>query len=294
MAMALSALLLASTLMSSPLPVTAVAGSSSALAGVVENGQSKRVEISYEGRAIGLKIGEMSMTADIGPRGYTAKGSLQTAGVARWFSKYNISTSSTGRVENSALQSVRYDSRNRDGKKNRQVRLDWTPQDVSVFADPWFGNYDWNPNQQQRLSGIDPVSALLNLSLGRGVTPERPCGSPISVFDGKQRYDLRLTYIGKTQVREKGYRGPAAKCQVSFIPIAGFQPKEKDEKSDLEGAYFYLTDFATVGFTAPVVIEVNTGSVGKVRLVAQTAKVTTIPGQRAQTVPVATQAAAKN
>jgi len=53
------------------------------------------------------------------------------------------------------------------------------------------------------------------------------CNQMLPVFDGKSRFDLVLKPKKRVLVQNSSataYSGPAAVCQVKFIPISGYQP----------------------------------------------------------------------
>ena len=48
------------------------------------------------------------------------------------------------------------------------------------------------------------------------------CRHTLPIFDGQQRYDLKLAFKRMDKVTaEKGYAGPVVVCSVSYEPIAG-------------------------------------------------------------------------
>src|SRR5215472_9629421 len=48
------------------------------------------------------------------------------------------------------------------------------------------------------------------------------CRHTLPIFDGRQRYDLKLAFKRMDKVTaEKGYAGPLVVCSVSYEPIAG-------------------------------------------------------------------------
>jgi hypothetical protein len=48
------------------------------------------------------------------------------------------------------------------------------------------------------------------------------CRHTLPIFDGQQRYDLKLAFRRMDKVTaEKGYAGPVVVCSVSYEPIAG-------------------------------------------------------------------------
>lgn len=84
------------------------------------------------------------------------------------------------------------------------------------------------PITQRHLAGIfDPVGAFLvavddpaNLD-GRSI-----CNRTVKVFDGWQRYDVRLAYK-ETRPAPAGYRGDVTVCGARYVPIAGHRPSRE-------------------------------------------------------------------
>jgi Protein of unknown function (DUF3108) len=70
---------------------------------------------------------------------------------------------------------------------------------------------------------VDPLTAVLFFDCchRRNVVP-RACRRTLPIFDGHQRYDLKLAFKHMDKVTaEKGYAGPVVVCSVSYEPIAG-------------------------------------------------------------------------
>lgn len=73
---------------------------------------------------------------------------------------------------------------------------------------------------------IDPVSGMLMRTPGNGnpLSPEA-CQRTIPVFDGRMRFDLKMSFRRMDVVRaQKGYQGPAVVCSIVFVPVAGYVP----------------------------------------------------------------------
>jgi hypothetical protein len=74
---------------------------------------------------------------------------------------------------------------------------------------------------------IDPVTGMLMRTPGNGdpLSPEA-CRRTIPVFDGRMRFDLRMSFRRMDVVRaQKGYQGPAVVCSIQFVPVAGYVPE---------------------------------------------------------------------
>ena len=74
-----------------------------------------------------------------------------------------------------------------------------------------------------RRSIVDPLTAVLFSTAAGGETlSQEACRRTLPIFDGHQRYDLKLAFKRMDKVTaEKGYAGPVVVCSVSYEPIAG-------------------------------------------------------------------------
>jgi hypothetical protein len=90
---------------------------------------------------------------------------------------------------------------------------------------------------------VDPLTAVLfsAATAGETLSPEA-CRRTLPIFDGHQRYDLKLAFKRMDKVTaEKGYAGPVVVCSVSYEPIAGHRAsmplvKYLSENRDMEMA----------------------------------------------------------
>src|SRR6516165_136558 len=80
--------------------------------------------------------------------------------------------------------------------------------------------------QANRQGIVDPLTAMLFSAAAAGEGLARDvCRHTLPIFDGQQRYDLKLAFKRMDKVTaEKGYAGPVVVCSVSYEPIAGHRP----------------------------------------------------------------------
>ena len=80
------------------------------------------------------------------------------------------------------------------------------------------------PVQPEHKRGVtDPISAVLMPQLSKG-GPGEPgnCDRTLPVFEGTERFDIRMSYLRTEIVKTlKGYEGPAVVCRASYKAIAG-------------------------------------------------------------------------
>lgn len=188
-----------------------------------------KVDARYAATLAGIPIGRGAWVIDIADDQYTAAASGTTAGIVRLFASGQGSSASRGHVRNGNLLPSTYASNLVSERKSEELRIvlqNGVVRDVSVEPP--------SPPQPERLPvtdahrrGVtDPMSAALLRVAGTAhpIGPEA-CNRTIAVFDGRMRFDLRLSFKRLESVRsERGYEGPVAVCAVGFNPIAGYVP----------------------------------------------------------------------
>jgi hypothetical protein len=236
------------------------------------------LEIDYEGvvpvPVLGrTKAASASFVADVGPKGYAVNSHARAEGVVDWFVDYNLDVVATGAVTPYGLRPLRYDSHNKDGKKNRHVIVEFSPYEVVVSVTPKFG--DWGfpaTTKSQMLEAVDPLSAIIEMTLRAEATPANPCGGPLRIFDGKQRYDLRLKFVQRLSWKSKVYTGPAIKCDFEYIEIAGFKNRTAEQKAkdraDMQWSNMILAELNGGTLTPPIKVEGRSKKRGKMTVQA--------------------------
>jgi hypothetical protein len=213
-----------------------------------------------------------SMIADFGPASYAIRATARAEGLIDWLVNDSLDVQSNGSITEGGLVPRRYVSLNTDGSADRRVRVDFLPSEVRIQAAPPFGDLGHPAaTLAQRLEAMDPLTALARLALGVGATAENPCGPALRIFDGKQRYDLRLTFSGRVQVRSRAFTGSAIDCAVEYVEIAGFREKTDErralERANVEWSNILLAEMPG-GLTPVLKIEARTRQRGKLTLQA--------------------------
>jgi hypothetical protein len=73
-----------------------------------------------------------------------------------------------------------------------------------------------------RQGNVDPLTAMLFSSSTIGALSQEACRRTLPIFDGQQRYDLKLAFKRMDKAAaEKGYAGPVVVCSLRYEPIAG-------------------------------------------------------------------------
>jgi hypothetical protein len=108
----------------------------------------------------------------------------------------------------------------------RIVLQNGTVKDVSINPPPP-PHPDRIPVPDAHRRGVvDPMSAaLIRVAGSSEPISAEACNRNIAIFDGRMRFDLRLSFKRFETVRaQRGYEGPVAVCAVRFAPISGYIP----------------------------------------------------------------------
>jgi hypothetical protein len=173
----------------------------------------------------GINLGTVGLKSSFEGPNYAAVSRLKTAGVVNSFYEAVIDASSVGTFEGNALRPQKYDSSYNGEKSNQKVSLAYMGGDIQLLSDPPYNVDRFPVTEEQKQNTVDPLSGIIYSVAAVSVTPDKPCGDTVRVFDGRRRYDVELSYVGKDEISTSdGYSGPAIKCEMRYKQIAGFKP----------------------------------------------------------------------
>lgn len=132
------------------------------------------------------------------------------------------------------------------------------------------------PVKDGHLKGVlDPLSAVMALAR---TAAANPCDRKLAIFDGKQRFDLLLSYKRQEHVREtrpSGQPGVAVVCRVRYQPIAGHKANEETRAmAAADGIEISLRPVPSANVFVPHQIVIPTGA-GTVKLTASRIQIVT-------------------
>ncbi len=199
-------------------------------------------EADYSAYYLGLKLMETGVEAEFGPKTYGVRSMYKTGGLLAWAKKDQIRSMVRGRTDGEALKPDYFEHRD-ILEHGRTVQMAFTPEDIEVTATPPYSSFGDPPaTQADRQGSLDLVSGIMQTAMNVGDDPDWPCGPDVPIFNGKERYNLRMAHAGAEEADLDAYEGPVIACHVYYMPLAGFDaddvPKEK-----------YLNTPITVWFT---------------------------------------------
>jgi hypothetical protein len=182
-----------------------------------------KLEARYGVTMAGITIGQAAWSVDIASDRYTSTASGKASGMMSVLVKGEGVVSARGAVVDGRLSPVTFVSTvtHDDDKSDTRMALDnGTVKDLAAETPKPVA--DRVPVTETHRKGIvDPVSALLVPMAADGLGKDA-CERVLPVFDGRRRYDLKLSFKRMDKVKaERGYGGPVVVCAVGFIPRAG-------------------------------------------------------------------------
>ena len=162
---------------------------------------SLSVSTVYEGSLL-IKLLDMRMHARIAGGRFSTDVHVESSGAVSFIRRFDINAASVGSFDHDRPVPAAYVQHSLEGRKRSSRTLVWRAP--SPVADPL--------TQGLRLTATPLTSA--------------PCPGVMPTSDGKQRYDLVLTYLGRGALAP-GQQGlgliQPVQCRLDFRPISGFK-----------------------------------------------------------------------
>lgn len=189
-----------------------------------------KVTAKYEVTFNGFDIGDFRFESSIEPRKtYALSGRAKLSllmGTFKWSGK----TESNGKLVGGEPVPVEHTVEYKGGSKKGSVLVNFDKGRVSntVLLPPRSPSPKTVPLTEKHLEGVfDPLTAVMAMTRGR---VENPCNQTIPIFDGKQRFDLVLSFSRQQRIKEAQPSGEpelAYVCRVRYLPIAGHKNDSK-------------------------------------------------------------------
>jgi hypothetical protein len=223
-----------------------------------------RFDGTYTAFAKGMAAGEFSYHYSQLAGAYQISALRRLTGFLRLLAgnRQDFSYSVNGAVANGQLRPANY--QHSGGSRRRVVHATFTGDDIITTAAPAMGMGRPPATTAQRRGAVDQLTAIADLM----ISPGDPCSGTVRVYmDGRSRFDFVLTPAGLVHVDSSVFKGPALRCDVRFVPIAGFSDPQQTQQLT------FVFARTQSGLYAPLQIEMPTNDAGLVRLVAQSIRV---------------------
>ena len=192
-----------------------------------------RLEASYTITFARIPVGNIVTVLELGASEYAVSATGHAGGVMRSLVSGEAAFAARGTVKDGRAVPASFTSRIAAADENVDVTMvlnEGTVAKLTIVPPP---AGDRVPVTEADRRGIlDPLSAFLlprppattNGVAGADLSPDA-CQRTLPIFDGLQRYDVKLAYKRMDKVAaDKGYAGPVVVCSVGYQPIAGHRP----------------------------------------------------------------------
>lgn len=225
---------------------------------------SGKVDATYNILLGGLTIGRFALDTQFDGKGYTIIVRGSTSGVSRFVSDGKGYLKSSGRMVGSRVLPGAYllDT-SENGQRNSSVSMQMkagTIQNVAAMP-PLAKRADRVPLLPQHKRNIfDPLSAMI-VPLPKG-NMGSACNRTVPVFDGWQRFDVKLSYKGTAEVggQDGSYRGTVAVCSARYVPVAGHRPTREaiEYMQNNKALEVWLAPVESLGVMIPYRMQIGT------------------------------------
>lgn len=213
--------------------------------------------IDYSGSLSILPIGKLVIRGELSRDSYTMRADMRTSGLGKLNKSSGLVSNSLGMYGPDGIKPTEHIIQKND-KKNRRTEIAYNAEsapDVSIV--PPRGSMGVPPaTDEEKRDATDALSGILKLMMTGHSFEDRPCTGIIPIFDGKQRYNLRLEAAGVKNIRQKSYSGEVLRCHVYMETVSGYDPEdllsEEEASTPLEA---YLANYDEAGLWIPVKFE---------------------------------------
>lgn len=196
------------------------------------------VKATFQIKASGLILGRGTMEARIAPDNYEVGIAAKVSGLASLLAGGEGSATAHGFYTGDRLSPANYQIENTAGSFNNNIRMAMRANAVTseTITPPTMPAPDRVPlTDGSRKGVIDPLSAFLfPVASADDALKPSACNRTLKIYDGRQRYDIKLSYKRTEDVKDKGdFEAKAVVCGASWKPIAGHR-KERIETKQME------------------------------------------------------------
>ncbi|WP_299471343.1 DUF3108 domain-containing protein [uncultured Roseibium sp.] len=204
----------------------------SAFAIALTTGQASSADLymKYKLYAVGLPIGSGVLNVDLDNTSYSIDASGGTAAFGKLVSdgKGNVSVrgDNTGGQLSPQKFSLDVNSEDETGTITMQMSKGALKK-VAVNPPQDRMNERIKVTRDHLKNVLDPLTAAV-FPAPKGLSKES-CNRTLSLFDGKERYNVHLSYKSKRNARtaDGRFNGKVLVCRARYEPVAGHRPKRK-------------------------------------------------------------------
>jgi hypothetical protein len=186
-------------------------------------GHAESLDASYTISFARIRVGDITATVVFSPTEYAMSARGRAGGLMKALMDSEGSFTTRGTVTDSHPVPTNFTSKIVSNAQTSDVTMALDDGSVKeLVATPLSSQGRVPVTEANRQGIVDPLTAMLFSSAATGPLSQEACRRTLPIFDGHQRYDLKLAFKRMDKVvNEKGYAGPVVVCSLRYEPIAG-------------------------------------------------------------------------
>jgi hypothetical protein len=235
-------------------------------AGLAAPGAETTLKANYLITIAGITIGRVDADSRFSPTGYATTISGSTYGISRFVSDAHAVLAGNGRINGTRVAPAAYNLETNEKGFETHVSMAMRGGSIVdlVAAPRLVAAPDRVPvTPVHKRNVVDPVGAFV-VSVPHGGPNAGPaaCDRTVKVFDGWQRYDIRLFYKDTRKADGTGdnYSGDVFVCGAHYVPVAGHRQNRDSVKAmvDNQRLEVWLAPVADTRYLIPYRIVIGT------------------------------------
>jgi hypothetical protein len=199
-----------------------------------------RFALTYDGFGLGfVPVGGVTVDADVAEDSYDISATIRSRGILNLFERTDIQANSSGLIEAGVVRWRRYELDHHYSRKHRTISMQADESGAIVSQiEPIYRTWgDPAATEEQRRTSRDPLSNVVAMSIDVGRS--RRCEGTYPTFDGRFHYLLQLGGGDIDQYEGGGYEGEVLKCELAYIAVSGFNPRDAGRRRIPEGEVWF-------------------------------------------------------
>jgi len=185
----------------------------------------QRLSLAYDVFYGGIKASFLEVDIEHSTLTYRLRSRAIAKGPFGWLTGFVSQAESEGAVNQKQIRLRQHKARSEWFGELRSVLLRPNGDGaLHVKVDPLPQDDNRDPVEPSSTVGtLDPLTA--SFKAAREIDRTRGCAQKLPIFDGRRRYDLIFRDGVETSIESESYRGPALRCRMDVVRIAGFSHK---------------------------------------------------------------------
>jgi hypothetical protein len=186
-------------------------------------GHAESLDASYTISFARIRVGDITATVVFGPTEYAMSARGRAGGLMKAIMDGEGSFTTRGTVTDGHPVPTYFTSKIVSNAQTSDVTMALDDGSVKeLVATPLSSPGRVPVTESNRQGIVDPLTAMLFSATAPGALSQEACRRTLPIFDGHQRYDLKLAFKRMDKATaDKGYAGPVVVCSLRFEPIVG-------------------------------------------------------------------------